>query len=116
MEGVHPDMIRVARRAIELTLVDFGIPATGGLRTAARQAELFATGKSKLDGVRKKSQHQSGRALDVYAYVKGAGSWDRDHLAHVATAMFQAASELGVAITWGGLWTRFPDSPHFQLA
>ena len=37
LEGVHPDMVAVVKRAIELTDVDFGV--TYGVRTLAEQEE-----------------------------------------------------------------------------
>ena len=43
--GVHPDLVRVARRALELSEVDFGI--SEGLRTLARQKQLVAAGASQ---------------------------------------------------------------------
>ena len=73
MSGVDTRLKRIANRALEITKVDFGIPADGGRRTAERQHELFENGKSKADGYHKKSKHQSGRALDFYAYVAQNG-------------------------------------------
>lgn len=114
--GVNQKLIDVSDRALEITLIDFGIPEHGGLRTEAEQRELFEAGKSQLDGYRRKSYHQTGRALDVYAYVDGQASWEIEHLAQVACAMFQAADELNVSIRYGGLWRSFTDFPHFELA
>jgi len=113
--GVDPRLIEISDRAIQLSIVDFGIPRSGGLRTVEDQAILFTSGKSKADGRTNKSYHQTGRALDVYAYVNGKASWEKEHLALIAAAMLQAASELGYRLTWGGLWTGFCDMPHFQL-
>jgi len=115
MDGVHDDLVRVAHYALAISKVDFGIPEYGGLRTAEQQRTLFNDGKSKADGVRNKSYHQTGRALDVYAFVDGRASWDEHHLAMVAAAMLQAASHCGVALEWGGLWRSFIDMPHFQI-
>ena len=75
----------------------------------------FHAGLSKCDGYEKISSHQTGEALDVYAYVDGNASWEEHHLAMVATAMLQSASQLGVGLEWGGLWKSFIDMPHFQL-
>ena len=113
--GVDPRLIEISDRAIQLSIVDFGIPRSGGLRTVEDQAILFTSGKSKADGRTHKSYHQTGRALDVYAYVNGKASWEKEHLALIAAAMLQASSELGYRLTWGGLWTGFCDMPHFQL-
>lgn len=115
MEGVDTRLQEVMNRAIEITKLDFGIPKYGGLRTQAEQAYLFDNGKSKADGIYKMSMHQSGRAVDVYAYVKGKASWNAGHLAMVAAAVLQAANELGYKVKWGGLWTSFVDMPHFQI-
>lgn len=115
MQGVNPKLQEIAKKAIELTTIDFGIPQFGGLRSAGDQLYLYQSGKSKADGINKKSYHQSGNALDVFAYVNGKASWDELHLAMVAAAMLQAASELGYAIEWGGLWKSFKDFPHFQI-
>lgn len=115
LSTVDADLILIANRALELTRVDFGFPSTGGLRTAEDQNRLFLDGKSKADGYDKLSNHQSGNALDVYAYVDGKASWDMGHLSMVASAMLQAASELNISLQWGGLWKNFVDAPHFQL-
>jgi hypothetical protein len=115
LNTVNPLLQRVFRRAIQLSPIDFGIPTDGGLRTAQRQHELFVLKKSMCDGYIKKSYHQSGNALDVYAYVDGKASWEKEHLAIIAAAVLQAAVELGIKVEWGGLWTKFVDMPHFQL-
>ena len=115
LAGVDGRLIAIADLAIELTNIDFGIPSTGGLRTEADQAKLFADGVSKADGVNNKSYHQSGKAMDVYAYVDGKASWDKLHLAVIASAMLQASSQLGYKLKWGGLWKSWQDYPHFEI-
>ncbi len=114
-EGVDPRLIEISDLAIQITAIDFGIPEYGGLRSTEEQAELFDSGASKCDGYRKKSRHQSGKALDFYAFVDGKASWEREHLAIVAAAFLQAASMLGYKLQWGGLWGSFPDFPHVEL-
>ena len=94
MEGVDPRLKEIAKHAITISKIDFGIPADGGLRTAERQAELFADGKSKADGIHNKSRHQSGMALDVYAYVEGKASWETEHLAN-PPAEYQTGNTTG---------------------
>ena len=102
--GVDARLIAVSDRALELSAVDFGIPRDGRVRAAERQYELFRDGVSKADGYEDKSYHQSGKALDFYAFVDGAASWQPGHLAMVASAFLQASAELGYRLTWGGLW------------
>ena len=110
IEGVDPRLVQVCKRAIEITLVDYGYPDGGGVRTLNYQREKFAQGVSKADGIVHLSNHQLwpgekyGRAIDFYAYVDGKASWEPEHLAMVAAAHLQAASEYGYAVEWGGLW------------
>ena len=115
MMGVDDDLIDIVELAIKITKVDFGIPSTGGYRLEAEQAKLFTAGLSKADGRVNKSKHQIGRAVDVFAYVDGKASYNTEHLAMVAAAMLQAASQLGIELKWGGHFKSFLDMPHFEL-
>ncbi len=114
MSGAHSDLQALALRAIELTKVDFGIPSTGGRRTAMQQNELYKAGKSKADGLDEIGKHQTGNALDFYAYVDGKASWEKEHLAQIAAAFLQAAGEMRIDIRWGGLFRSFTDMPHVE--
>lgn len=113
-EGIDSRLIEISDLAITLTTIDFGHGSTAGVRTPSEQNKLFIHGKSKCDGYEIKSYHQSGRALDFYAYVDGNASWERSHLAEVACSFLQAASQLGYKVEWGGLWPW--DAPHIQLS
>ena len=113
--GVDPRLIEISDLAISLSNIDFGIPSTGGLRTTEDQAALFTSGVSKADGRKNKSYHQTGKAIDVYAYVDGKASWDKLHLALIAAVMLQAAAQLGYRLKWGGNWKSWQDMPHFEL-
>ena len=127
LEGVHPLLIAITKRAIQLTKVDFGIPSNGGVRTAMQQNVLFEAGKSKCDGYNTLSNHQPkddgyGYAVDFFAYVDGKGSWEIEHLAQIAAAFLQAAGEyqseldgLGHRIVSGGLFISFEDWPHIEM-
>jgi len=103
-EGVNPRLIEINDLALTLSPIDFGIPNHGGLRTSEEQNGLFKTGKSKADGYVKEGYHQTGDALDFYAFVNGHASWQEDHLTMVAAAHLQAASILGYGLEWGGFW------------
>ena len=115
LTGVDGRLIEIADLAITLSNIDFGIPSTGGLRSVEDQAKLFDDGKSKADGVNNKSYHQSGKAIDLFAFVDGKASWDKLHLALCAAAMLQAAAQLGYPLRWGGNWKSWQDMPHFEL-
>lgn len=115
MSGVDKRLFNIANLALTISPIDFGIPKYGGLRTADEQSSLFHDGKSKCDGYDKKSYHQTGMALDFYAYVDGKASWEKEHLSVVACAFLQAANRLGYQLEWGGLWKSFQDMPHVQI-
>ena len=110
LEGVHPDLIRVVKRAIEITPVDFGI--TEGLRTKERQRQLVAQGASRTMN----SRHLTGHAVDVVAYIGSEVRWDWPLYPRIAKAFRQAAAELKVPIEWGGDWPKLRDGPHFELS
>ena len=107
--GVHPDLAKVVRRAIQITKQDFTV--TEGLRTKARQKYLVQTGKSKTMN----SRHITGHAVDLAPIVNGTISWDWDHFWPIVKAMEDAAKELGIPLECGARWKSFPDGPHHQL-
>lgn len=99
LAGVNPNLVKVVKRAIELTDVDFRV--TEGLRTKERQAQLVKQGKSKT----MHSRHLTGHAVDVVALVDNKVSWDFNHYYSIAQAFAKASSELGVKVCWGGSWS-----------
>ena len=125
LRGVHPDLVRVVKRAISISSVDFTV--IEGLRTVARQKELVAKGASKT----MRSRHLSGHAIDIAPYVAGQVRWDWPLFLPIAEAMKKAAEIEDVRIRWGGTWKllsaisgpitakvlsrSFPDGPHFEL-
>jgi len=102
LEGVDESLVRVVKRALELTSVDFGV--TEGLRTVERQKELVAKGASQT----MKSKHITGNAVDLVAYVGPRISWEMDLYFKIADAMQTAAEEFDVKIRWGAAWTVIP--------
>lgn len=109
LKGVHPDLVRVVERAIQLTEVDFTV--LEGLRTVARQQQLVKSGASKT----MRSRHITGHAVDLAAAIDGEIRWDWPLYHKIAKAVKQAAAELKVPIEWGGDWRSFKDGPHWQL-
>lgn len=107
--GVHRDLVKVAVRALELSSVDFAV--TEGLRSEARQQELFIQNKSQTLA----SRHITGHAIDVAAFVNDRLTWNWAEYETIANAFKAAAKELAIPIEWGGDWHSFRDGPHFQL-
>lgn len=114
LQGVHPDLIRVAKRCIEITPVDFRI--TCGVRTVEEQKKLVAAGASKTMNSRHIPQADGyAHAFNVAALLDGKVLWDWPLYGKIADAMKKAAKECNVPIEWGGDWKTFKDGSHFQL-
>jgi len=99
LNGVEPSLVAVTKRAIELTKIDFGV--IYGMRTEEEQKKLVAAGKSQT----MKSNHLVGRAVDLMAYVDGAGCWELNVYDDLCDAMKTAAQELDIAVKWGAAWS-----------
>jgi peptidoglycan L-alanyl-D-glutamate endopeptidase CwlK len=119
LEGVHPDLVAVVERAIELTEQDFTVHS--GLRTAEEQAALHKRGASQRDGYKRKSEHQAqasgyGHAVDLVPYIEGKLRWEWKPIYKIAAAMRDAAVEKGLRLRWGGVWDRdLNDIPCWAL-
>lgn len=129
LKGVHPDLVKVLTESIKETPFDFTI--TEGVRTVARQQQLYAQGRStkgtivtNVDGVKKKSNHQPksdgyGHAVDLYPFYNGSVQVnDKDvipRLKSISIHIKAVAKCLGIPITWGGDWKSPYDPPHFEL-
>ena len=98
LEGVNPDMIRVVKKAIELTKIDFGVIC--GMRTIEEQKALVAKGASQT----MKSKHLDRLAVDLMAYIGGRASWELNVYDDIADAMKDAAKHENVAVRWGAAW------------
>lgn len=120
--GVHPSLVSVVERAIQITPIDFRI--TEGLRTFERQQQLFAEKKSKTMA----SRHLRGYAVDIFP-LGVDDVWNRNNpktkaawLA-VANAFYQAGIDIAVPVVWGGDFNGDGpdvgndgwDWPHFEL-
>ena len=115
LKGLHPDLIKVIKRASELSLLQFMI--VEGVRSIDQQKKYVISGASKT----MKSRHLTGHAVDIAPMLdldKDGDldvSWLQKHFGPLAIAMKQAAKEFGVELEWGyDLWGW--DGPHFQLA
>ena len=107
LSGVHPDMVAVVKRAIEITDQDFTV--IEGIRNINRQRELYKAGKSTTMN----SRHITGHAVDM---VPWPVDWnDLERFEVMSEAMKTAAEELDIPLVWGGDWKSFYDAPHFEL-
>jgi peptidoglycan L-alanyl-D-glutamate endopeptidase CwlK len=98
LQGVHPELVAVVQRAIEITAQDFAVH--DGIRTAAEQQRLVAAGASKtLD-----SRHLTGHAVDLVPVINGKLRWEWEPIYVIADAVRVAAREKGTPLRWGGAW------------
>ena len=129
LETCHQDIVTICNEVIKS--VDFSV--LEGTRITELQQQYFKEGKSKLDGVNKKSKHQSlpSMAIDIAPYPIDFKNEDKAKARFYLLAgyMFQASVELynkGLIthkLRWGGDWDSdkefkdqsFDDLPHFEL-
>lgn len=110
LKGVHPDLVKVVLEAAARSATQFQV--SEGLRTAARQKELVAAGKSQTQN----SRHLTGHAVDlVVINPDGSANWDFSLYRKVADTVAAAAALLDIPVEWGGNWKSLRDGPHFQL-
>lgn len=111
--GVHPDLVRVVLRAIEITAHDFQV--YDGVRTIEEQAALVASGASKT----MESRHLTGHAVDLVPVVNGKLRWEMGPCCAIAEAVRLAAQQCGVQVRWGGDWeilNGYIDPPEEMIA
>ncbi|BET62242.1 peptidase M15B and M15C DD-carboxypeptidase VanY/endolysin [Yersinia pseudotuberculosis] len=118
LKGVNADLVKVVRRALDLSSVDFGV--IEGLRTVERQRELFNAVPKKTQTMN--SRHITGHAIDLLP--TGADWNDYKCWLPVLDAMHCAGKELGVKLRFGVTWTdnpndkpaKFLDAPHIEIS
>lgn len=109
LRGVHEVLASVVREADARGAV---FTVTEGVRTVARQQELFAAGKSWT----LRSRHLTGHAVDIYPHVNGRLVVNDFEACRALSRVFKAiAARRGVLLEWGGDWA-VRDGPHYQLA
>jgi len=139
LTDLKPKAQAAAEKALEdLVLRGIKCRVTSTLRTLAEQVALFAQGRSELeavnslrvkagmyklvakdnlktvtncDGIKFKSNHQTGMALDVVPEENGRPVWPS-----LADPRWKeiAKSFKAQGFAWGGDWAKFPDYPHYE--
>ena len=109
LEGVHPDLVRVVKKAASMASLDFTV--LEGLRTTARQRQLFDQGATKTMN----SRHLTGHAVDLAPMIGGTVRWDWPLYHRLAVTVKAAAAVENVPLQWGGDWRTFKDGPHWEL-
>jgi peptidoglycan LD-endopeptidase CwlK len=112
LDGVHPDLVRVVKKAAAMSPLDFTV--LEGLRTLDRQKQLIAAGASSLKDPTR-SRHVTGHAVDLAPMIGGTVRWDWPLYHQLAAVVKDAAKAENVPIQWGGDWRTFKDGPHWEL-
>ena len=132
LKGVDPNLVKVVKRAIEITEQDFIV--IEGLRTREQMMINYGKGRTAdqlaVHGIPASyakpkeakvtwltnpfaSNHAKGKAVDI---VPSPVDWnDISKFKKINEAMQAAAKELGVKLSYGGDWTK-KDYPHWELA
>lgn len=130
--GVDARLVAVVRRAFALWMdeparKDHTLIVIEGLRTKARQQQLYDQGRTKPGRIvtwTLKSKHIDGMAVDCAPAQFGAIAWQDTKLFDLMAKCFErAATELNTPIRNGADWDRDgirhergeTDSPHFEL-
>jgi len=109
LDGVHPDLVRIVKKAAAISDLDFTV--LEGLRTIDRQKQLFAQKATKTMN----SRHLTGHAVDLAPMIGGEISWDWPMYHRLAKTIKAAAAVERLPIQWGGDWRTFKDGPHWEL-
>jgi len=117
MKGIDPRLRKVLDELIKI----MDVTIIEGVRSAEKQQEYFIKGKSKIDGITKKGQHQKGKAVDLAPYPI---DWeDRDRMHYMGGMLRGIGHMMGYKLRWGGDWDRdgetkdnnFDDLVHIEI-
>lgn len=122
LKGVHPDLVRVVRKAA--LLCDQPFVVFEGVRSVERERSLIAKGFSKLKNpfrcrhvpTKDAKYGLVSHAVDLVPLnADNKPVWDWKLIPAIARAMKAAAISEHVTIEWGGDWRTIKDGPHYQL-
>ena len=119
LNGVDKRLVDLTKQVAKITPIRVQI--TEGFRDRMRQKELYAEGKSKIDGEVKLGKHQLGKAVDIVCCKEGYTEPLRD--IYIVVGLFNAvAKQLNIKIRVGALWDKtstkdnnFLDAFHIEV-
>lgn len=117
LASVDPRLQRLFNAVIE----HYDCKVIFGMRTQEEQQALYAQGRTTpgkivthMDGVKRRSRHQDGLAVDVVPYPI---DWkDLRRFNNFGWFVKGMAAAMDIEITWGGDWKQFKDYPHFEVS
>lgn len=96
---------------LAISKVDFFV--NEGMRTQEKQQEYYRKGVTKADGVKNRSQHQLGKAVDIYYVGWKKEIEDEEKWKELIDTVKLAGKQLGLKLTFGYDWGW--DKPHIEL-
>lgn len=115
LNGVHPQLRKLADAVLQEA--PFPIRVTEGLRTLARQKQLYAVKATKTMN----SRHLTGHAVDVVPYIdldrdgkiETEELYNRMLFGQLIPIAKETADKLKIEVVWGYDWGW--DMPHWEL-
>ena len=123
--SVTPELGDIVRAALEAAPPWLDFAVISGRRSIEEQQALWSKGRqgdviihpeevvTYRDGIRKKSRHQFGQALDIVAYEEGSITWDQREVSARAGYVIGFAAARGIKLTGGAKWDW--DLGHLEL-
>lgn len=115
LKNLHPDLVKVVRKAASMTTVRFMIMET--TRTVEQQRRNIKNGVSwTMRSRHLPSKDGKARAVDIVPIdSRGNVIWAWPVYHKLAPIMKAAAKLVKVLVEWGGDWKKNKDGPHWQL-
>ena len=121
LNSVNWRLKQLALAVLRTSPVDFAI--IDGKRSLEKQQLLYKQGKSKCDGIDKRSKHQDGLAIDFAVYINGELDFNSNEDYCLIAGLFLAkAKELNIRIRSGAIWNgssirdnTFKDLGHIEI-
>lgn len=117
LEQADPKLVKLCEEVIK----HFDFSVIESHRTLERQKKLYDEGKSQIDGIKRKGNHNylPSLAIDIIPYKKGHNPFDGSDESEL---MFwrmlwyfkRASKKLDIDINLGAFWS-FKDFPHIEL-
>jgi peptidoglycan L-alanyl-D-glutamate endopeptidase CwlK len=107
LEGVHPDLAELLIKAIEESVIDFGV--VEGVRTLESQRLMVERKVSQTMNSKHLIQEDGwGHAVDLVPYLGTKSSWEWRYIFEMTLAIQRTLRNRDTAyprIRWGGAWT-----------
>lgn len=140
LAGVHPDLVRVIKRAALLATPAQDFTVLEGVRSREQMCINYGKGRTaaqceakgvpgkyaqpalaKVTWLNNPFLSKHGVHADGFGHAVDLAPWpidwnDAARFKALSAVMLSAAHQEGVSVVWGGSWAASPDTPHYELA